>query len=134
MKHWFWGPARNSHVQFFRYFFVGGSSTVVHLSIFYVLVNLLHIHYLVANVGAFCVAFFWNYFLGIWWIFKRGRLSRRHELLFTGGIAIIGLILNSLILSFCVEVLKINPNIAIYIATAIVLFWNFGARKKFVFH
>ncbi len=133
MWHWFFGPARDSKVQFFRYFFVGGSSAVVHLSIYYTLIWGLGVHYLIANVIGFCVSFFWNYIVGILWVFHNRRMSRRREIALTYVIAVLGLLWNSIILYACVEALGISPNLAIYIATAIVLFWNFGMRKKFIF-
>ena len=121
-------------MQFFRYFFVGGSSAVVHLSVFYVCMQtvLSEEQYLLANLIAFVAGVTWNHTLGVLWVFQ----SKRHwgkEFLMVLTVAAFGLLWNSILLYFFVEYGGLHPFIANLFAIAIVMFWNFGMRKFVIF-
>ncbi|MDD5751761.1 MAG: GtrA family protein [Candidatus Peribacteraceae bacterium] len=131
LRHWVLGPARGTRVQFFRYFFVGGSSAVVDF-IVYLLCLSLGVHYLLAQLIAYCVGFAWNYTFSILWVFESSRKFMR-EISLTFVITMFGLLWTELLLFGMVDFLGFGEIVAKIIATAIVLFWNFGARKVWVF-
>ncbi|MDP6575603.1 MAG: GtrA family protein [Candidatus Peribacteraceae bacterium] len=133
MKHLVFGDPRSSRVQFFRYIFVGGSASVVDLIIFVLLMRYLGMHYLWAAFVAYMFGLSWNYVLGLMWIFK-SRHPRLLEFFMVFGIALGGLFWTELLLWLVVEYIHLTPLLAKMIVLWIVLFWNFGMRKLFVFH
>jgi len=130
--HWIFGPARSTKVQFFRYFWVGGISTVVDFAVFIFCVRVLGIHYLVAQFFAYCVGFVTNYILSILWVFqKTNQLVREITVVFI--ITMFGLLWTELLLYLFVDTFFLGEVKAKAIATIIVLFWNFGARRLIVY-
>ncbi|MDD4628701.1 MAG: GtrA family protein [Candidatus Peribacteraceae bacterium] len=131
LKRWIFGSTHSTRIQFFRYFFVGGSSAVVDFCVY---VTLLHfgVHYLLAQFCAYCVGFVWNYVFSILWVFQTSKQFAR-EIAATFIITMFGLLWTELLLYGMVDFLAVGEIMAKLIATAIVLFWNFGARKVFVF-
>lgn len=133
MKYLIFGSPRSSKVQFFRYLFVGGSASIVDLIIFFLLIQYLGMHYLWAAFIAYMFGLMWNYTLGLLWVFK-SKHPRLLEFLMVFGIALGGLFWTELLLWLTVEFVHLVPLVAKFIILWIVLFWNFGMRKLFVFH
>lgn len=124
-----------THVQFLRYLFVGGIATVVDAGVFYATVAALEAHYLIAQTAGFLAGLVSSYLLSIWWIFQSNGNIKKEFFLFA-LIGIGGLILSYALLYILIDVLDIYHfqfMIAKAIAVIVVLFWNFGMRKKFVF-
>lgn len=130
-EHWVFGTAHGLKIQFFRYFFVGGTSAVVDF-VTYVLLLSFGMHYLLAQFFAYCVGFSWNYTFSILWVFESSKKFMR-EITITFIITMFGLLWTELLLFGMVDWIGIGAIVAKIIATAIVLFWNFGARKVWVF-
>lgn len=121
-----------THIQFFRYIFVGGFATVVNAASLYILTSKLGVYYLVSAAIAFILGILTNYLLSILWVFKStGKLTKEVILFVVIGIG--GLALNELIMWGLVSGLRVYYMLAWLVATAVVLIWNFGMRKKFVF-
>ncbi|MBU1123101.1 GtrA family protein [Patescibacteria group bacterium] len=133
MRHLIFGRARSTHIQFLRYFFVGGSSAVLDLLTFALIIEYTSIHYLVAALIAYMCGLIWNYVISIIWVFD-SRHKRWVEFLMVFLIALGGLFWTELLLWIFVEYVHIIPMIAKIIALWIVLLWNFGMRKVYVFH
>jgi putative flippase GtrA len=131
LQAWIFGPTHSTRIQFFRYFFVGGSSAVVDFCVY---ITLLHfgVHYLLAQMGAYCVGFVWNYVFSILWVFQSSKKFVK-EITITFIITAFGLLWTELLLFGMVDFVGLGEIVAKLIATAIVLFWNFGARKMWVF-
>jgi len=135
-KKYFVSKTDETRIQFFRYLFVGGASTVVDMGIFYVAVNIFSIHYLLAQTLGFIFGISVNYLLSIAWIFKSTGNFKRELFLFA-AIGIGGLLLSYLILWFLISRLDIHAfqdMLAKSVAVLLVLIWNFGMRKKFAFN
>ncbi len=131
-RHWIFGPARSTRVQFFRYFWVGGISTVVDFAVFMFCVRFLGIHYLVAQFFAYCTGFVTNYVLSILWVFqKTNQLVREITVVFI--ITMFGLLWTELLLYLFIDGFHWTEMTAKVCATIIVLFWNFGARRLIVY-
>lgn len=90
-------------------------------------------HYLLAAVIGYTVGFLWNYIFSLLWIFK-SRHSRMKEVVMVVVITIGGLGWTELFLYLFVEYGALHHMTAMLITLWIVLFWNFGMRKLFVFH
>ena len=133
MKHWFFGPVTSPRIQFLRYIFVGGSSAVVNLVVYGILTEMFGVYYLVAAFVGYTFGFLWNYITSILWVFK-SRHPRHKELVMVIVITIGGLLWTELLLFMFVELAHIHHFLAMFITLWLVLFWNFGMRKRYVFH
>ena len=132
-RHCLCSRTRSAHIQFLRYLFVGGSSAVFDLTAYTVGIQYFQLHYLIANIFAFIFGLSWNYLFGLYWVFE-SRHHRTKEVLMVFTIASLGLLWTELLLLFFVEVLHLGIFVAKIIAIWMVLFWNFGMRKFYVFH
>jgi putative flippase GtrA len=134
MKHWFIGKAERSRIQFFRYFFVGGVSTVVDLVVYGSLLYLFgHAWYLVFAFLGYMVGLVCNHLLCLLWVFER-KHSRRKEYSMVFLIALGGLFWTELFLWLAVDSFGGDPFFSKMGVVFLVLAWNFGMRKLFVFH
>lgn len=122
-----------SHVptQFFWYVLVGGLSFVADLAVFVGLLRL-GIHVAAALVAGFVIGTLVNYFLSLMLAFSGGRHQRHEEILRLFAVALVGLGLTA-VLVWALLVLGLPPFTAKVLATPPVLFWNYGARRFFVF-
>ena len=124
---------KTAHMQFLRYFFVGGSSAVVDLLVFTVLVKHMEFHYILAAFVGYMMGLAWNHFLCIAWVFE-SKHNRTKELAMVFVIAVGGLLWTWLILYLLIDVASMDEVIAKMISQILVLFWNFSMRKFYVFH
>ena len=93
------------------------------------------LHYLLSATLSFILGLVTNYILSVSWVFNRRSLSRPWaEFLVFAVIGVVGLGLNSLILFLCTEKLGLHYTLSKIIATVVVFFWNFFARKLILFH
>ena len=125
-------PTNNTFIQFFRYLFVGGFSAFIDIGSLFIMTSVLHINYLISAALAFIFGTITNYIISTMWIFK-SKGNRKKELFLFIAIGITGLLWNELIIWSLVSKIGLFYLTAKLISTALVLFWNFGMRKKFVF-
>jgi len=134
MKHLVLGQSKNGYIQFFRYFFVGASSAVVDLTVYG---SFLYFFgegkYLLFAFFAYMVGLAWNHTLCLLWVFK-SKHSKRKEIAMIIFIAMGGLFWTELFLWIGVTFFGGDPFFTKAIVLFIVLIWNFGMRKLFVFH
>ena len=121
------------HMQFLRYFFVGGSAAVVDLLIFTVLVTYFDLHYAIAAFIGYMLGLAWNHFLCIIWVFE-SKHDRAKEIFMVFAIALGGLLWTWLILYLLIDIAGFDAVISKMISQILVLFWNFTMRKFYVFH
>ena len=117
-----------------RYFVVGGVAACVDIGLFMLFAQ--HYGYPYLRVGAlsFIAATLVNYWLSIRFVFVSGaRFRRRWELAMVFAVSAVGLVINQAILALCVESLRFGLLAAKLVATGVVFFWNYGARRYFVF-
>ena len=122
-----------THIQFFRYFIVGGTAAVFDTGTLYLLTEYFEIYYLISAVIGFVLGLIINYVLCKLWIFNKTKYSRKKEFAYFVLIGIIGLGLNVFIIWFCSSVLLIWYMYSKIIAIILVFFWNFIARKYLLF-
>jgi putative flippase GtrA len=117
-------------IQFFRYIFVGGAAFLVDFVSLYLLTDFLGVYYLTSAAIAFILGLIVNYFLSTYWVFNKRKLD---NLTFEFGIfaiiGIVGLGLNELFIWFFTAELNFYYLISKILAAALILFWNFFARK-----
>jgi putative flippase GtrA len=92
-------------------------------------------HYLLAGVAAFLVSFVFNFYVSRVFIFKKSAPEKAGPKEFSAVIAIsvIGLALTEALLYLGTGRLGFDYRASKIIASVIVLFWNYFARKQFVY-
>lgn len=134
LKKLFIEKTENTSIQFFRYIFVGGISFIVDFSLLFALTNYLNLFYLVSAAIAFILGLITNYFLSVFWIFKKRKFKKRsHEFIIFAVIGIVGVFLNELIIWFFTDIVNLHYLISKIISTIIILSFNFFVRKKILF-
>ncbi|HUP98181.1 MAG TPA: GtrA family protein [Usitatibacter sp.] len=117
-----------------RYFAVGGVAACVDIGLFMLFAQYLGMPYLRVAAATFVVATLVNYWLSIRFVFVSGeRFRRRWELALVFAVSAVGLVLNQGMLALFVERLGSALLAAKLAATGVVFFWNYFARRMFVF-
>ena len=130
LKRLFSEPTTQPFIQFFRYVFVGGCSFLVDAGVLWLCVHA-GLHYLVGACFGFVAGLVCNFLLSRALVF-RAQEARVGRLLEFAGYALIGLVglgLTEALLYFFTEIVLLHYMLSKVIASAIVLFWNFFARK-----
>jgi putative flippase GtrA len=123
-----------THIQMFRYLFVGGGAFIVDFLSLFILTDFFGLYYLISAAIAFILGLIVNYFLSITWVFNKRKLKNRPlEFGMFGVIGIIGLGFNEVIIWFFTQDLQIYYLISKIFAAIFILFWNFFARKYILF-
>lgn len=123
-----------THIQFFRYIFVGGAAFLVDFGSLFILTQFFGIYYLISAAVAFILGLIANYVLSVNWVFNRRTLnSKTFEFGIFAVIGIIGLGLNELVIWFFTSELGTYYLISKIISAILILFWNFFARKFTLF-
>lgn len=121
------------HIQFFRYFFVGGCAALAEWITFALCVKVLGIHYLLAVVVAFFIATMLNYILSIVFVFSRGRHTASTEMMLVFLVSGIGLGINATLM-WLLHGKMGSPALPTKIGTTgLVFLWNYFSRKTFIF-
>lgn len=121
-------------IQFLRYTLVGGAAFVIDFLCLFALVQFAALHYVLAACMAYLAGMVCNYMCSIHWVFGFRRVAqwqREFAIFFSIGIA--GLVLNGLLISLGVEVFRFNYLGAKLYAGALILLFNFSARKLLLF-
>ncbi|HOI41186.1 MAG TPA: GtrA family protein [Methanobacterium sp.] len=121
-------------IQFIRYFVVGGTAFIVDIGSLYIFTEYFGIYYLISASLAFILGLITNYLLSISWVFNKRTLdSKKIEFGVFTLIGIVGLALNGVLIWFFTEYLQIYYMLSKIIAAAIILSWNFAARRFILF-
>ena len=119
--------------QIIKFGIVGGVAFLIDYFVLYVLVEYLHISYLIASGISFTVAVIFNYIASMKYVFeRRNNISLRREFIVFLILSIVGLIINLIIMWISVDKLNIFYMISKIFATFIVMVWNFVSRKVFL--
>jgi putative flippase GtrA len=133
MQEWIFGQSRHPYVQFFRYFFVGASSSIVDLCVYGALLMFFGADwYLLYAFLSYMVGLVWNHTLCLLWVFE-SKHTRLKEYAMVFFISLGGLLWTQIFLWTGVEFFGGHPFFTRVVVMCIVLAWNFGMRKVFVF-
>lgn len=120
--------------QFFRYFLVGGGAFVVDFLLLFLLTEFGHIHYLLSASLAFLAGTAVNYSLSVSWVFNHRSIDNRmHEFAIFAVIGMFGLVFNAALMWFFTELAGLHYLGSKMVAAALILLFNFGARKALLF-
>lgn len=119
-------------VQFFRYVLVGGVAFVADFSVFNGVLALQG-HYILATAVGFLVGVAVNYSLCVYWVWRGTQARTRKDLAVFTLIGVGGLLLTTVLMVVSVDFLMFDAHMSKIVVALIVLLWNFGLRKIFVF-
>ncbi|QCR18379.1 GtrA family protein [Agrococcus sp. SGAir0287] len=124
---------RRLAIQFAKFLVVGGISFCVDYGLFLLLHTVLGVPYVLASTISFSISLVLNYVLTLKYVFvaQPGRSIAKEFALYV-ALNIVALGLNQLILFLSVELLGAWPEVGKLIATAVVLVYNFIARKMLI--
>lgn len=127
-------PTSDGFIQFLRYVGVGGVAFLADGASLFLCVGL-GMHYLVAAVFGFMIGLSINYYLSKLFVFRNEvtRATLLNEFVIYGVIGVAGLGMTEFLMYFCTEKLGMYFMISKVIAAALVLVWNFGARKVILY-
>jgi putative flippase GtrA len=117
---------------FCRYVLVGGIAFVADFAVFNSVLTLQG-HYVLAAVLGFVVGIAVNYSLCVYWVWRGTQARTRKDLAVFTLIGVGGLLLTIVLMIISVDLLAFDARISKIVVAGIVLFWNFGLRKVFVF-
>lgn len=130
----FISKTNSTYIQGFRYLFAGAAGFATDFGILYILTSRFHIYYLISATISFSVGVLVTYLISIYWVFQQKSHHKRViEFILFIVIGVIGLILTLTLLWFFTEKLHIYYLISKILATTLVYFWNFFARKWLLF-
>lgn len=119
--------------QFSKFAVVGITSLAVDYILLLVLVELLHVDFLIATTASFLASVVVNYFLSMRYVFsRRDDLSRKREFTIFAVLSAVGLGLNDLFMFVGVAVLSIGYQVMKLISTFMVTWYNFFSRRRFL--
>ncbi len=119
--------------QFSKFAAVGITSLAVDYILLLVLVELLHVDFLIATSASFLASVVVNYFLSMRYVFsRRDDLSRKREFTIFAVLSAVGLGLNDLFMFVGVAVLSIGYQVMKLISTFMVTWYNFFSRRRFL--
>lgn len=120
--------------EIIKYLISGGFAFLADFATLYLLTEFLGLYYYVSVGLGFLVGVVIVYILNTRWVFKyRAQKNKNYEFLIFLVIAIDGLCLNLILVPFFTEIAELYYLISKVITTIIVLFWNYTARKYFLF-
>lgn len=123
-----------THIQFFRYIFVGGAAFIVDFASLFIFTDVFGVYYLTSAAIAFILGLIANYALSINWVFNKRTLDNKmSEFTIFAIIGIIGLGLNEVIIWLFTDYIGLFYLVSKIFAAALILFWNFFARKFTLF-
>ncbi len=115
-----------------RYVVVGGVAAGTDTALLYLLNRYFGVNPLIAAAAGFFFGLVVNYLFSIAWVFESKR-SFAQEFTFFAIIGAGGLGWTELILWLGIDLVHLSVLMTKAIALFLVLIWNFGMRKKFVF-
>lgn len=142
--------------QIFFFIIAGGLSAMVEIGSFKILstylprlfsqeMNFHGIHYPLSNVFSTCCGILTNYFLSIWFVFERGKHSKRREFVYFMGVSFVSTLLSLTFFQvFYSFIFKDNIDLIIYTlspemiskiaAILLVSILNYSVKKKVIFN
>jgi len=128
------GVASRLAIQFGRYLIVGGLAFVIDFGSLYLLTERAGMFYLASAAIAFILGLLTNYVLCRIWVFTHRVVANGAvEFAVFALIGVAGLGLNEAVIWFACDKLGLHYLNAKLASAALVVLWNFGARKAILF-
>lgn len=127
----FLASRRETGIVFLRYCMTGGLGTAAQYIILIAGVQVVDMPVMFSSLGAIAGAVI-NYFVNYHYTFKsrQSHLRTMHRFF---GVALIGFLLNSVIMGICIHRLRLHYLLAQCLSTGIVLIWGFAVNLVWTF-
>ena len=118
-------------IAFVRYMFAGGVGFLIDYSILALFYEVCGCHYLLSSAMGFVCGLIFVYVASNRWVFSNRKMQHHQvvEFVIFSIIGLVGLLLTMLFMWLFTDVCAIHVLISKLLTTALVLMWNFGARK-----
>ncbi len=129
----FRAETENVFIQFFRYIFVGGFAFLADAAVLWFCE--MFMNYMIAAAIAFVVGLTVNYILSVRLVFSGNEriAGKAAEFIIYGIIGAAGLVITEAVMYFFTDICGLYFLLSKIAAAAIVLVWNFAARKKILY-
>ena len=119
--------------QILSFIVVGVIATLIDWVIYFICCNYIKIDPLISNIISFSVSVVYNFWASCKYVFNVNKeKDRKKQFVVFIVFALIGLLLNELILYVFIKLLSWNFMLVKVMGTAIVMVFNFVTRKKFL--
>ena len=140
IKELFFEPTKNNVIQFFRYCFVGGIATVVEGAVLWIVQHMIFsdersVYVYLSQAIAFVLGTVTNFVLSRFFVFQANSKSMKitGEFIVVFVISAIGLLIKEGLL-WCFNIkLGIHYMLVWLVSTALVLIWNYVARRVLIY-
>lgn len=119
-------------IELINYVVVGGLTTLVNFVVYFFCTHV-QIHYLIANVVAWVFAVLFAYVANRKYVFKSEGNDQKSEFVQFVSLRAITLIVESLLLLVCIQMLSIDENIAKIIVSIVTVIGNYVFCKFMIF-
>lgn len=121
-------------IDMFRYGIISVVALAVDFGLLMFLNYSLHVNYLIAATISFLAGLVVNYLLSHNRVFTDPKItSKSMNFIAFGSIGVIGLLFNNVIMWVSHDITHLSVAISKIIAVVIVFFWNFLARRQFLY-
>ena len=119
--------------QILRFIVVGVIATLIDWIIYFICCNYIKIDPLISNIISFSISVIYNFWASCKYVFNVNKeKNRKTQFIIFIVFAVMGLLLNELILYIFIKLLSWNYMLVKVMGTAIVMVFNFVTRKKFL--
>ena len=120
-------------IKIFKFIIVGGIATVISGIIFFLCDRFLHTPVLISNTIAFIISVIYNFWASYVYVFDVDKSKKKSKIFIEFIIfALIGYFLTQVLLWIMADVLNWNHMVSWFIATIIVMIFNFITRQIFL--
>jgi putative flippase GtrA len=117
-----------------RYLAIAVVGVGLELGLFVVMTSVLHISYIIATPLSTALVIVYNWYLSRVFVFKKlSRHTIHKEFLLTVLVSIVGIVIQLAVTVLAVEKFKLIPLLGKMAAICITFFWNYWARRRFIF-
>ncbi|MEP5566888.1 MAG: GtrA family protein [Halioglobus sp.] len=120
--------------EIFKYLIAGGIAFICDFSILIFCSEILELHYLLGNLLGYFLGLFVAYYLNVKWVFSYRKYQRTSvELLLFNAIVLTGLAISEGMMAYLVGVAEAHYMTAKIAASALVMVFNYTAKKIILF-
>lgn len=119
-------------IELINYIVVGGLTTLVNFVVYFFCTHV-HIHYLIANVIAWVFAVLFAYAANRKYVFKSEGNDQKAEFTQFVSLRAVTLIVESLLLFICIQMISMNENVAKIIVSIVTVVGNYVFCKFMIF-
>lgn len=119
-------------IELINYVVVGGLTTLVNFVVYFFCTHV-QLHYLIANVIAWVFAVLFAYIANRKYVFKSEGNDQKAEFIQFVSLRAVTLIVESLLLFVCIQMLSMNENIAKIIVSIVTVIGNYVFCKFMIF-